>query len=300
MNAMRHSLHLAVLLAWGILATGCPTGGSLQAGRVGTATCLACHNGQGAPDQHAYVDSEHYEFGVGCEDCHGPGRLHVANAGRLGLFIENPDEGGFANSYASCTPCHTETVQQFLQSDHAKEQALTCYTCHDMHRGNAWVLPYEDNRLCQQCHAFTDFPNDEAITAHTHHENQPSERASLCIGCHMQPLSRDEEQEDGHFNHSLIPAQPKKTNAAIAAGITPAPANTCAGVVGCHDGSNEEAPFFDVDNPAVNDRLQRNYDDWYGEGSEGEGEEEGEVETVAVSSAAHAAAVQRFIAGARS
>lgn len=246
-----------------VLLAGCPPGQDPRVGYVGTSTCLGCHNGFSAPDVNEYVDSVHFAQGVGCEDCHGPGAAHVRLGGRGGFAIVNPEEGAYAASYGACAACHADTVGQFLRSGHAKEQVLTCYDCHTLHRENAWYLPYEDNRICLSCHGQTDFPDDAAIVAHTFHKNQPSEGASLCVGCHMTPLQR-EDQENGHFDHSLIPREPIFSNLAMEAGVSPAPANTCGGINGCHDGSNEEAPFFDIDNPLVNTVLQRQYEQRYG------------------------------------
>lgn len=282
---------LACLAFSGLLLAGCPPNGSTKPGYVGTSTCLGCHNGQDAPDQRGYTDSVHFAEGVTCEDCHGPGALHVQFIGRGGeLLIENPREGGFENSYKSCNACHSDEVEQFLLSGHAEDQVATCYDCHSLHTKDLWKLPFEDNRVCLQCHGKTDFPDDDAIVAHTFHENMPAERASLCVGCHMQPLSRTDQNKGDDFNHTLIPAQPKISADAINAGEQ-APANTCAGVIGCHDGSNEEAPFFDVDDLDTNLRLQRIYEDRYGTG---EGETEGEP---GGTQSIHTAALVRLIQG---
>lgn len=246
------------------IGTGCPPGQDARIGYVGTNTCLGCHDGISSPDVQDYRQNIHFTEGVGCEDCHGPGAVHVRNSGRLGLFITNPREGAFESSFGTCAGCHADTVGQFLQSEHAIQKILTCYDCHEFHRADSWYLPFRDNRICLNCHGTTDFPDDDAIQAHTMHPNMPTEGASRCVGCHMQPLQRDN-QEKGHFNHSLKPVQPRFTSAAIAAGISPAPVNTCAGVTGCHDGSVENAPFFNPDTIASNNRLQGIYEDWYGD-----------------------------------
>lgn len=259
-----HAQIWGVLLVLGLFATGCPLSQDPRVGYVGTSTCLGCHNGFSAPDVSEYRASTHFAEGVGCEDCHGPGAVHVRLAGRGGLAIVNPQEGGYAVSYGACAACHADTVGQFLRSGHAEQQLLTCYDCHTLHRENAWYLPFEDNRICLSCHGKTDFPDDAAVVAHTFHKNKPTAKSSLCVGCHMTPLSRGPGQADGHFDHSLIPREPVFSNLAIEAGVSPAPANTCGGVNGCHDGSNDEAPLFDIDNPLINNVLQRQYEQRYG------------------------------------
>lgn len=235
-------------------------------GYVGTNTCLGCHDGISSPDVQGYRENIHYAMGVGCEDCHGPGALHVRNSGRLGLFITNPRAGSFEASYGTCAGCHANTVGQFLQSGHAIEQLLTCYDCHEFHRADSWVLPFQDNRICLQCH-LDRFPDDAAITAHTHHPNEPETAASRCVACHMQPQQRGPNQQAGHFNHSLNPVEPLFSNAAMDAGVFPAPANSCSGVVGCHDGSNPRSPFRNPDNRRTNEEVQQIYDEWFGAGN---------------------------------
>jgi len=259
---IRRTIQVPALLLALLGMAGCPPSpGNEPILRVGTPTCLACHDGHNAPDKRTYAASAHFQAGVGCEDCHGPGHLHVQNRGRAGLFIINPAKTPFAERHQACAQCHEATVEQFERSAHFTEGAATCYQCHRMHEATDLVLPREDNRTCLVCHA-PEFPDDAAIEAHTFHLNIPTENASLCTGCHMAPLQRDD-QRNGSYDHSWIPVQPAVTSAAIAAGVFPPPANTCAGVAGCHDGSNE-APFFDIDSAASNDRLQRIYELRYG------------------------------------
>lgn len=249
-------------VAAGMLGTGCPGTQDLRPGYVGTNTCLGCHDGISSPDVQDYRKSVHFAAGVGCEDCHGPGAAHVRLAGGGGAFINKLE--GF-DSYLSCTPCHADTAGQFLRSGHAKEKLLTCYDCHAFHQESSWIVPFEDNRICLQCHGSIDFPDDAAIEAHTHHPNRPETAASRCVACHMQPLTRGPGQADGHFNHSLIPVEPLFSNAAMDAGVTPAPANSCSGVNGCHDGSNPRSSFRDPDNRQTNQQVQQIFDQWFGE-----------------------------------
>ncbi|MFC1736581.1 multiheme c-type cytochrome, partial [Candidatus Hydrogenedentota bacterium] len=82
-------------------ASGCE-----QLGYVGTKTCTGCHNGLTASNQTSFLDSSHYESGIGCEDCHGPGYTHVRAIGSPGHIISNPSGRGFENSYKYCGNCH--------------------------------------------------------------------------------------------------------------------------------------------------------------------------------------------------
>ncbi|MEQ1842771.1 MAG: hypothetical protein ABL994_20415, partial [Verrucomicrobiales bacterium] len=79
-------LSLAIIPVLGMGADGCWQPG-LGPGEVGTATCLACHDGRSASDHREFRDSPHNT--ISCESCHGPGLTHVREGGRFGLFIKN-------------------------------------------------------------------------------------------------------------------------------------------------------------------------------------------------------------------
>lgn len=226
----------------------------LGVGYVGTNTCLACHNGGRAPDKREFLQSPH--AANGCESCHGPGYAHVRNGGRYGLLIA---EG--AEAAAKCAECHPDQMNEFQQSVHAKEKALDCADCHDPHMKEATMRPIADNQLCLQCHAYLEFPTQADIEAHTYHDYDPVVTGqSRCVRCHMVPAQRAD-QDQGAHRHSLIPVPPISSNQA---GVTPAPPNSCAGIMGCHDGSVITAPVFDVDDPKLNEQLQILYDARYG------------------------------------
>jgi hypothetical protein len=56
------------------------------------AACVACHSGRARPVRdHAglYQDPPFAELAIGCENCHGPGKAHVASGGK-GKSIVNP------------------------------------------------------------------------------------------------------------------------------------------------------------------------------------------------------------------
>ena len=236
-------------------ATGCER---ILRGEVGTLTCLACHDGQTAPDQRQFENSAH--MAVGCEACHGPGYFHIRNGGRFGLFISKPD----AQDYQFCGRCHQSEAAGFAQSGHAREKAASCLDCHDVHSANRTRSSYLDNALCLGCHAPRGFDTSAAIEEHTFHAVDPAGTgASRCSACHMPPLQRLDQAEGPH-GHSMIPLAPITSNEAAAAGVTPTPPNSCAGIAGCHDGSVITAPVFDVDNIALNEGLQAMFEARYG------------------------------------
>jgi hypothetical protein len=305
---------LLVMLAAGSI-TGCPTGGGpLEPGRVGTTTCLACHDGRSGPDKHEFLKSPH-SF-IDCEDCHGPGLAHVRAGGRNGVLIEGFNDKPFTETAELCARCHESYVDgwkgtthatenaascndchdihkegamvfstendtrldipgyaalcgychetatdQFLASGHAQKNVLTCAECHTMHEASMVTADPINNSICQQCHgsSFLGLDTEEAVDIHTgffHSVDPAGSGASRCIGCHMPPLELSPQPGSG-LDHTLFTVSPIEANNALAEGLTPDP-TSCAGIMGCHDGS--AAPEFDIFNPSVNQNLQFLYE----------------------------------------
>jgi len=232
------------------------------AGHVGKDVCLSCHNGILAPDQSAFPISVHRT--LECEACHGSGLSHVRNGGRGGLFIRNPARDAFPKHHQLCEACHPTQTLQYLASGHATSLSVRCTDCHDVHAHAPTRLEFQDNSLCLHCHADMHFPSEAAIEAHTFHSNDAAGTgASRCTACHMLPLDRTLQAAGPHL-HAMIPLSPQTTLDAIAAGVSPAPVNSCAGTAGCHDGTVITAPTFDVDNPRHNELLQILFEERYG------------------------------------
>ena len=265
--AFRHRLPMALLAGISFVlvsSLGAQSCQQISKGEVGTTACLVCHDGQKAPDQSQFRDSAH--MAIGCEACHGPGRNHVQAAGRGGLFIVNPGEFTDAEFLQLCGRCHGSETESFAKSVHAEKKAMLCLGCHDIHRVGVTSPSFEDNQLCLECHASSGLGNDKEITAHTYHPVDPENTgASRCATCHMVPLQRtDQGIGSGPHDHSFRPRPPITSNQAVAAGITPAPSNSCAGITGCHDGTVNTAPVFNVDKPSDNTLLQTIYSSRYG------------------------------------
>jgi tetratricopeptide repeat protein len=87
--------------------------------------CLSCHSGRVEPVLNrpgAYKDPPFRELAIGCENCHGPGQLHVNErsrklpvTGKLDDSIVNPAKlpGWLADNI--CMNCHQGTATRILQ-----------------------------------------------------------------------------------------------------------------------------------------------------------------------------------------
>lgn len=241
------------------LTTGCP---SAPVGGAGsTTTCLGCHNGRTAKDMRTFLLSSHR--GVSCDTCHVGAEAHVQSGGLGGALI-NPAFGAYELSYAACTACHQEIVEDFQQSGHHVSRSVSCYDCHDVHSPIETIGPFTNNLLCRSCHVFDGFQTESQIEQHTNHSVDPTGTgASRCTSCHMPPKVRTN-QDDGPHSHTFDPIPPIVSAEASQNGVTPVPPNSCAGTMGCHDGTVPASPVFNVDNEATMIGLQGVYEMWYG------------------------------------
>jgi len=152
--------------------------------------CLACH---GAPRTHG----TRVEIGISCEDCHGPGQMHLAALGAhsrdLGML--NPKKLPVAEQMRPCSQCHggSNVVEDLMPDDtlisnqvtalknsqcwRQSAGEFTCTDCHDPHRDAPRpVLTAKSEKTCLRCHSAT-------VTNHA--GLCPVNRISACIGCHM-------------------------------------------------------------------------------------------------------------------
>lgn len=156
-------------------------------------TCANCHstgynyNPNTHQDDMPGISGQWAEPGVQCEECHGPGSLHVEDPIRVNMLVNSSSQacgvchgrgepgtirtsGGFI--------LHHSSYNELLSSPHA---ALDCVTCHDPHQsvsyGDENVNPRQGMRaLCTDCHFET------PVTAA--HETA----GVTCTDCHMPPM----------------------------------------------------------------------------------------------------------------
>jgi predicted CXXCH cytochrome family protein len=152
--------------------------------------CLGCH---GAPRKMG----THVETGVTCENCHGPGRPHLAalssRSGDIGIL--NPDKLPVPERMRPCTQCHagsslledpmpddvliSDQVTALRNSECWRQTGgqITCTNCHNPHQdAPRAVLEARAVKTCLQCHSLT-LPKHAGIC--------PVNRTTGCAGCHM-------------------------------------------------------------------------------------------------------------------
>jgi hypothetical protein len=143
------------------------------------------------------------EDGIACEECHGPGGLHVTNPLGYGMQIDRDAE--------ACTSCHIRgSVDELSLSEGyiehhdsygdlfpGKHAVLDCVTCHNPHTGVVQLSEAdEDTTLvaCENCHF--DKAANQKIERHT----------SLlidCVRCHMPYMIKSAVGEEGAYSGDI-------------------------------------------------------------------------------------------------
>ncbi len=96
---------------------------------VGAETCTACHADIAKDYRHAF----HAQQGVECEECHGPGSLHVGSGGDVSKIISFRNRSA-ADANGVCLSCHAKeaSVRNWMTGPHASNK-VRCIDCHQTH-----------------------------------------------------------------------------------------------------------------------------------------------------------------------
>jgi Tfp pilus assembly protein PilF len=186
--------------------------------------CADCHSTAVSkaydPDQRTWSTTFAVED-VGCEACHGPGSLHVADPTNQPLATLDSQ----LSQINACAPCHSRRSQlaegflpteefldyylprlldadlyhvdgqiddevyvygSFLQS-RMHHAGVTCGDCHDPHGAG---LQRPGNATCTHCHQADPSSPFAALSAgvydsREHHLHEPGTPGSACVDCHM-------------------------------------------------------------------------------------------------------------------
>jgi len=177
--------------------------------------CLICHT-TNARAAREHIGPESDDRAIGCEQCHGPGGLHLS-----AVAVQFSDPAIISPAAASpadinnlCGKCHSQhfTVMPAARTtpDWARFPgstlpwsrcysesggALSCVTCHDPHR-NAETSPACYEKKCLSCHV-TSAASFKAALARSH-QGEENFRSPCtvnpsrdCLQCHMPKVRND-------------------------------------------------------------------------------------------------------------
>src|SRR6185369_8583084 len=171
---------------------------------VGNRACAECHtnisrNFPSSAHARIQLDSAERVGLTGCESCHGPGSLHIAEGGGRGRNILNP-----GTDSTLCLTCHRAVEAEFHLPQHhpVLERKLNCAQCHDPHgrdilKPSGGLAMARLNETCAQCHREQTWPfafehsamREGCTTCHTPHGSVNAKMLTqrdlnLCLRCH--------------------------------------------------------------------------------------------------------------------
>lgn len=160
-------------------------------GRVLKYECGPCHmtaySQEGHQDGRPGIVGTWAFPGITCEECHGPGKAHVAAPAKANIRVDRND--------AACGKCHIrgakekipasggfiqhhEQYNELMASPHAGK--VNCVTCHDPHKRPA----ISQKTGCENCHG-----NVAAAFKGSRHQRSDVK----CTDCHMPSAGRSAE-----------------------------------------------------------------------------------------------------------
>ena len=149
--------------------------------------CGACHTTGYSPDGNQDnlpgLVGTWAQDGVRCEECHGPGSLHIQNPKGINMHIDRDSE--------SCARCHSrghsgtiavkdgfiDTAGQYDELFQSKHITLRCTLCHDPHSGVVQLAVAETQTTRTQC-----------SSCHWKQAKNMKHRSIECKECHMPRL----------------------------------------------------------------------------------------------------------------
>lgn len=164
---------------------------------VGSETCSACHE----PQAKGFEGTKHSKLHnieawkgkvVGCESCHGPGRLHVEGNGDKTKIISFKQMDPKASA-ERCLSCHAgkESHNNFRRGEHWRNN-VSCNTCHTAHGPEPAAFKIGSTTFVGDASP----QNPGQAQAKQLRANEPQ----LCMACHNETKS----QFSKPFHHKVL------------------------------------------------------------------------------------------------
>jgi tetratricopeptide (TPR) repeat protein len=179
--------------------------------------CVACHGSH--PERFPFLEAKYAELrsGIGCEQCHGPGALHVAERSAdippdsaYDDTIVNPAHLPFERRMDVCQQCHVHTPVTVLREGEdafsfQPSQSLAEHAAFFRAAGDIDIVSHADRLRQSACFVATR-PTARPLdctTCHQPHASSPESESpsDSCVGCHSasdltERLSGSEARDD--------------------------------------------------------------------------------------------------------
>ena len=204
------------------------------------AGCINCHSGrpQAVPGSNGqYRKPAFEELAIGCENCHGPGRQHVARGGALKAIV-NPAKLPAARADEICMNCHQGGDTRILQPGKTERDFRPGMALNDVlaifkvpgAQDDDLLEHHESMRLskcfeksgkmnCQTCHNPHAAKIDYRAKCLSCHPGEPAkghpDRSSDCVSCHMPKRDVKVIAHSALTNHRIVRRPGEKLTAAV-------------------------------------------------------------------------------------
>jgi DmsE family decaheme c-type cytochrome len=154
---------------------------------VGSDTCLTCHEEQAKHFRNTvmgriFANPRTAAEKLGCESCHGPGKVHVDAGGGKGtipLRFSKEEPADLKNQ--ACLTCHEKGQRMFWKGSPHETRGLACVDCHQV--------------MTERTVSMTELNRFKAPIADV--EALRSNEPELCLTCHQ--MRRAQLQRSSHM-----------------------------------------------------------------------------------------------------
>lgn len=157
-------------------------------GYVGSETCLTCHEEEGkrfsrTPMGKAFAHPKTETEKLGCESCHGPGKVHAEAGTKETVAVQFlSDATTVEEKNNACLSCHTKGRQMFWKGSPHESRSMACVDCHQVHPAKKEVRLSADARYSSPL---------------TENSSMQKPQPELCLTCHQ--MRKSQLQRSSHM-----------------------------------------------------------------------------------------------------